>query len=234
LTREQPNGLSHSSTGLLDLFFNQLWTFTTGSWAPIAIRASKIINFAFEMLRRVSVRIKRPFSSSSSWWPSPGVKVPLPVVPAGELPWNADIANAVLRDPEFTPGLWTRLSESVTGGLQHVLFEPLHDAVGLPWWLSIIGGTLCMRLVMLPAKLASTRNSQRMQQANAEFATRLAPVLRRRVDYDDKKYKQLVFIVLIDYCNVHYMMYFGRLKRNWPGCFDNGASASRRCYCRWR
>lgn len=76
--------------------------------------------------------------------------------------------------------------------MQQGLFEPMHDVLGMPWWLAIAGGALCMRLVTFPLKIKTTRNTRLLTLTNHEFATRVAPLLQRRVNFDEKLYRQEV------------------------------------------
>src|SRR3954471_22622503 len=76
-------------------------------------------------------------------------KVPatFPEPPEGEVAWNPQVLKPLT---EESSGFFTRVFYNTCDGIQE-LFTSMHDSIGLPWWASVIAGTMVMRFAMLPS-----------------------------------------------------------------------------------
>lgn len=111
----------------------------------------------------------------------------LPEPPGGEVPWNSQV---LLPMTDENSGLFSQAFYKTCDGIQE-LFASLHGGIGLPWWASVIAGTMIMRFAMLPSKVTSIINSRRMNAATSEFSVRVAPLLQRKFP-DKTEYNQQV------------------------------------------
>ena len=116
-------------------------------------------------------------------------KVPpvLPEPPEGEVAWNSQVLQPLTNEDS---GFFSRVFYNTCDGIQE-LFASMHDSIGLPWWASVIAGTIVMRFAMLPSKVTSVINSRRMNDATNEFSVRVAPLLQRKFP-DKTEYNQHV------------------------------------------
>lgn len=77
-----------------------------------------------------------------------------------------DITGAILGEPTFASlglGGW-----SPSGIVQQCL-EFFHVNMGMPWWASILTGTIIVRLLVFPLVVKSQRNAARMQNNMPEL-----------------------------------------------------------------
>ncbi|OWF39605.1 mitochondrial inner membrane protein COX18-like [Mizuhopecten yessoensis] len=61
--------------------------------------------------------------------------------------------------------------------LSRQFFTGLHDTVGIPWWLVIISGTVCFRLVLLPLHILSLQSQGRLLTIQPEIKTKSAHII---------------------------------------------------------
>jgi membrane protein insertase Oxa1/YidC/SpoIIIJ len=129
-------------------------------------------------------KFQRRFLSSLS---PPTAPSTFPEPPVGETPWNPQVLAPITDE---SSGIFSLAFYKTCDGIQE-LFASLHEGIGLPWWASVIAGTMVMRFAMLPSKITSVINSRRMNAATSEFSVRVAPLLQRKFP-DKTEYNQQV------------------------------------------
>lgn len=117
--------------------------------------------------------------------------IELPPVPAGERPWDPQVLKPLTDQSSSEGGILSTVYGYSCDGVES-LFTALHDSYNLPWWVSVIAGTACLRLALLPTKVASAVNSKRMAAATSEYSIRIAPLIHRQYAHDEQLAKQKV------------------------------------------